>query len=1305
MSQYNSWGVTPGQASSASYFGDYSNLPPTSSDYPQNGLQGYSYSSQSPPKNMDFTQPYDQPSPSSSSPSRASRITSWFRSRSGSPGDAGEKRSRSRSRSKTPTEGFVVRSVVKQAGGVNGSNVHGWDAMGAADNDSSYQRSKSRPLTGGMVMSLGVPPGGPGGGTGYGTAHSSNDGRPEQPSYQKELPPMPMASPSSPSRGSFDASSMGGGFAPPLRPASPGVAKAGVFRKPRRLSASPAPSPIPKSPDRAALDRPTSPIGERYTANGYGSVDNGQNDLAANDSGPVAYLHDSTLNPSNSAHDIPGFDPSTFQQGSEGELAHISFTASPLPDHRDFSDPRPAMSASPLRVITNNLNSFTAQNASSASATSPAAGPGLASKLRGFFNNRPLLDGEGDEDNTGAVSDDEQGAAPSRQEATPYGVSSSVLSSPRRGSMQPPFANSPHTQRKMDAADWEAEQLRRQTQMEAVRLIDEERRRAMEDSASSPVRSSQASGPRKAVPAMSRNDDVPSLPSSIAREVADEGWTSDALSQMSESGRRDLVRRLTAKGKARSVRSNQTVVEHQNEWESEEVAREADESEVEIEWDRLTPAQRIIAETRAGTLEMRSTVPQADDHNAELERSRDPRAVSEEPFERHDQSSIAGTVAPMHSVPTAVTSPSKRESRPEAPRLNTQLTSATVTSSKIGISPGNGPLPSQLGLMEGLEEMAVRFYRFERYAVPLLRSLEGRVGDIEKDAMMSSNATTSVARPGEAEMDRWVGEMTRLMKHEIGQLKAAGKELKEARQVLGSLLAIEKDKVQPGAANAIEQAPTAGSRATSPTKRDAHEVTGGMGNLSPPKQEAQGLAQERARSTSPSGGRPKYTSALGRPMVDGRVSASASPERPRPSSITPATSTQHLIALQRAKSTAATVGVETQDGRPVSRQDFVPPPGDASFSIDAAEGDETEADSETQESSAHDASFSIEAAEEEEDEEEEEELPTSQLQTPSEGMFRPQGNTPASLSPNKRDVSVNDRLKGLMQSSRPAPSPQTQAEAPSPVQNNYYADSQSLRSKAPSVSSTHTATTYRASRPVPAATAVSSPPATSLAPPSSSYQHQPIVGGGLLGARTSPSPGGLVSTRNLDGGRQRTSPAGTSPASFPMSTAGGSSHSTSSQHATWSPNTSPRLIPDVRGEDIRIRSGPAPSSATSGTAGPFRGGLQARAQSYLLSASGGESPPLVQQSTLQSPRKGGDNASNFYTRPAAPAGGRENMGMPSTAPLNFGGVGHKSTFTTSILPGPGTGSNAGVNTSARQPGRGMSLKERVAFFEVSANRM
>lgn len=596
MAQYNSWGVTPGQASSASYFGDYSNLPPTSSDFPQNGTQGYSYSSQSPSKRnsqLDYSQAYGPPSPSSSSPSRTSRITSWFRSRSGSPGDTGEKRSRSRSRSKTPTEGFVVRSVVKQAGGVNGSNIQGWDTTGATDNDSMYQRSKSRPLTGGMVMSLGVPPGGPGGGTGYGTAHSSNDGRPEEPLFQKELPPMPMASPSSPSRGSFDAAGMTGGFAPPLRPASPGVAKAGVFRKPRRLSASPAPTPIPKSPDRAALDRPTSPIGERYVANGYGTNDNGRNDFATSDSGPVAYLHDSTLNPSNSAHDIPGFDPSMFQQGSEGEIAHISFTTSPLPDHRDFSDPRPAMASpsGPLRVITNNLNSFTAHNASSASATSPAAGPGLASKLRGFFNNRPPLDGEGDEDDNGAISDDEQAAALNNQGATPYGVSASALSSPRWGSVQPPFAHSPHTQRKMDAADWEAEQLRRQTQMEAVRLIDEERRRAMENSATSPDRQAQGGGQRKAVPAVSRNEHVPSLPSSLAQEVVDEGWTSDALSQMTENGRRDLVRRLTAKGKARSVRSNQTVVEHQGGWEPEEVAQ-IDDGEVEIEWDRLTPAQR-----------------------------------------------------------------------------------------------------------------------------------------------------------------------------------------------------------------------------------------------------------------------------------------------------------------------------------------------------------------------------------------------------------------------------------------------------------------------------------------------------------------------------------------------------------------------------------------------------------------------------------------------------------------------------------------------------------------------------------------
>lgn len=776
----------------------------------------------------------------------------------------------------------------------------------------------------------------------------------------------------------------------------------------------------------------------------------------------------------------------------------------------------------------------------------------------------------------------------------------------------------------------------------------------------------------------------------------------------------------------------------------------------------LTPASllshRIIAETRARALKFEPTVVQVEDHPTEQERSRDIRAVSEEPFEvpvrrstrsrsprkkvvpveeidRNDQSSIAGTVAPAAPVAAvapasaAVASATRSETRPEASRLNTQLTAVTTTSSKIGISPGNGPLPSQMGLLEGLEEMAVRFYRFERYAVPLLRSLEGRVGDIEKDAMMSSNSSSSAARPGEAAMDRWVGEMTRLMKHEIGQLKAAGKELKEARQVLGSLLEMEKDKAQAGAANPIQQAhipaPAATTRATSPTKRYVQEGTRGMNTLSPPKKEAEGLAQERGRSTSPSGGRPKYTSALGRPLVDGRVSASASPERPHTSSVTPATSTQHLIALQRAKSTAATVGSDPQDGRPVSRQDFVPPPGDASFSIDAAEGDDTEAEGESHESFAPgEASFSIEAAEEEEDEEEgeaEEDIPGSQLQTPSQDMFRPQGHTssgPAafsaasSISPNKRDVSVNDRLKGLMQSSRSTASPQTQPEVLPPASNEYYPDSQSLRSKAPSVSSTHTATTYRASRAAPARSA-SPPPPASLAPPSS---YQPSVGVGLLGARTSPSPGGLISTRNLDG-RQRTSPAGTSPSSFPMSTAGGSSHSSASQHTAWSPNTSPRLIPDVRGEDIRIRSAPAPSSATatatSGASSAFRGGLQARAQSYLLSASGGESPPLPQQSAPSSPRKGSEYSSNGYTR--ATAGGRENMGMGTgtgmTAPLTFGGVGHKSTFTTSILPGPSAGASGNANAGAsagangRQAGRGMSLKERVAFFEVSANRM
>ncbi|KDN41884.1 hypothetical protein K437DRAFT_258108 [Tilletiaria anomala UBC 951] len=103
--------------------------------------------------------------------------------------------------------------------------------------------------------------------------------------------------------------------------------------------------------------------------------------------------------------------------------------------------------------------------------------------------------------------------------------------------------------------------------------------------------------------------------------------------------------------------------------------------------------------------------------------------------------------------------------------------------------PGRGAMPSEFPtLPQALQEMMVRFYRFERYSVPLIRDLETRLLDIERDAQMALHSDSmSATSAREREMDKWVGQMTSLMHHEVGQLKAATHEIREGRETLAVL--------------------------------------------------------------------------------------------------------------------------------------------------------------------------------------------------------------------------------------------------------------------------------------------------------------------------------------------------------------------------------------------------------------------------------------------------------------------------------------------------------------------------------------
>ncbi|KAN0062627.1 hypothetical protein ACQY0O_005164 [Thecaphora frezii] len=156
----------------------------------------------------------------------------------------------------------------------------------------------------------------------------------------------------------------------------------------------------------------------------------------------------------------------------------------------------------------------------------------------------------------------------------------------------------------------------------------------------------------------------------------------------------------------------------------------------------------------------------------------------------------ARALSPSADVPTAVppASSSAYPATPSQQRRQVQQPHkkpATASASGAGgaLSPGSGPMPLDMTLPQALQEMMIRFYRFERYSVPLIRSLETRLLDIERDAMMAYNPQSGARGNVETasqheEMDRWVGQMTMLMKHEVGQLRAAAKEIREGRELV-----------------------------------------------------------------------------------------------------------------------------------------------------------------------------------------------------------------------------------------------------------------------------------------------------------------------------------------------------------------------------------------------------------------------------------------------------------------------------------------------------------------------------------------
>ncbi|KAI3486729.1 hypothetical protein L1887_49679 [Cichorium endivia] len=333
----------------------------------------------------------------------------------------------------------------------------------------------------------------------------------------------------------------------------------------------------------------------------------------------------------------------------------------------------------------------------------------------------------------------------------------------------------------------------------------------------------------------------------------------------------------------------------------------------------LTPAQRIIHETRSKQLAREQIEAQrkhAADQQTQLRQT------------RHTQ-------LPPATPPKSTSATGGHGER--FPSGAHQLTREPVRAHPAGaastLSPGSGPMPAEMGLRDALQEMMVRFYRFERYSVPLIRALEQRLVDIERDAMLASNphargSVGSASSAHSAEMDRWVTQMTGLMKHEVGQLKAATREISEARELVahvartspqeaaksaavpvstsmssfGSIHAVTPSaSVQPMpqvlespakarqtnvSSSTFESAvPRAGAGAAGVRNlvlpagaKPALDKDEGKHSTASPTKAIFGFASEsvrerdaRERSVSPNG-RPRFTSVLGQPLVHGRLS-------------------------------------------------------------------------------------------------------------------------------------------------------------------------------------------------------------------------------------------------------------------------------------------------------------------------------------------------------------------------------------------------------------------------------------------------
>lgn len=944
---------------------------------------------------------------------------------------------------------FVVRSVIRNPGGVSlpsspvndqrqaffsqNSRQHspssGARRMTLEDSDDDvpqpaaqqlqYRRSKSKPL--GAVTSLGVPPGGPGGGVGYGTSRSSNDGRPESSASSQ---PSPYYRPASPS-GSITAGDFHRGAKErgrPTRKSGSGSTSSNAHSglpmdKPRSGSAQPSASspfnankpvaritagpkslvqqhhedqhhqsqaqqqqglsysrgPSPAAPRPMGMSGPRQFPGAQPPSPGYGFHPQQHSHAPRSHSaGPPPFDQRGDISlpptlplqhpPTHESQDDPPTRSRRFSFGiigrqrkdsDKGHQISILPGVAPLdglPSPVDI--PYGRSSHSPLRFDGGAETDYSRANSPFGSVSPVRAGgsPNSSGLLSNLMGNRATAD--------------ERSFAQQQQQRYDDGVPRSC--SPAGGSnlagkwFKGVFGRSPRSDEKdpnyaatagpyavaygaRDAEDEAAYAQKLASMRQARHIVDEERDRFMLGPVTpTAARVSGAPGSAQRYdPHQDREFRPKQVVDSDAEAQMDDFVDDDGLDaalefelgrKKSPPGRKPVPAYLPA---AKPFDDN-----------------DANDSSISPE-EPLTPAQRIIHETRSKHLAREQIEAQrkraVTQQQEELQRFPDPRQIvganaelqgPQTPPKTRTEPALSGHPPRIPSGAHQITrEPPKGASSNPAPQASgASVPVGAGQRSGSTLSPGSGPMPADLPLRDALQEMMVRFYRFERYSVPLIRSLETRLLDIERDAMLANNpqarngTRASVASNSSAEMDRWVNQMTGLMKHEVGQLKAATREIKESRELVasvarhasasgpgvalsmsvssfGSLTAItpsasqqqpqgaakpsageatQKERVTNvssstfesavprnlvlpvGAKPALDKDQTKFSSTTSPTKAN-------FGFASESGKEHKEL-KGRDRSVSPNG-RPRYTSVLSQPLVHGRISPGPSVER------------------------------------------------------------------------------------------------------------------------------------------------------------------------------------------------------------------------------------------------------------------------------------------------------------------------------------------------------------------------------------------------------------------------------------------